>query len=69
MGYGLAKAPALKRSFTAAMRLTVSDKVGGRIYVHLMDGVTEVVPNEIALPKLEVMPQHVCLFPPSRRMV
>ena len=46
------------------------DKVGGIIYAHLIDGETEALPNEVVSPKLECMPQHVCvLFPTLLEMV
>ena len=60
-GCGLAKAQALMSSVTAVKCLTESDKAGVVIYVHLTD--EEVVPDEVAFPVLEVVPQHVCHFP------
>lgn len=48
----------------------VLDKVGGIIYAHLIDGETEALPNEVISPKLDCMPQHVCvLFPTLLEMV
>lgn len=48
----------------------VLDKVGGIIYAHLIDGETEALPNEVIFPKIECMPQHVCVpFPTLLEMV
>ena len=46
------------------------DKVAGIIYAHLIDGETVALPNEVIFPKLECMPQRVCvLFPTLLGMV